>query len=346
MKILHYHFGKDGGAERFFVHLVNALARRGVEQKVVIRPKRSWRSHIDQAAEVFAESHFRNTSLDRLWLPSRVKQMVKKWRPDAILAWMSRAGHLLPATSNCLRFARLGDYPDRLTQFKHADVLICNTPGIAEQVRQMGWSRGVQVVTNFTCTERAAPVARESLDTPSDVPLICSVGRLVPRKGFDVLIRALAKTPHAHLWIVGNGQEDANLRNLAKQLNVMSRIRFVGWKEDPRPYTAASDISAMASSHEPLGNVILEGWSQRVPVIAARSEGPSWLVQHEQNGLLVDIGDDEGFAQAFRRLCDEPDLVQRLVAGGEASLNGRYSEQAVVDNYLKVLFGNKVKNAA
>ena len=40
MKVMHFHFGKDGGAERFFVHLVNAFARRDVEQKIIIRPGR------------------------------------------------------------------------------------------------------------------------------------------------------------------------------------------------------------------------------------------------------------------------------------------------------------------
>lgn len=59
MKVMHFHFGKDGGAERFFVHLVNGLARRGVEQTVVIRPGRGWRSQIENAATII-ESNFRN----------------------------------------------------------------------------------------------------------------------------------------------------------------------------------------------------------------------------------------------------------------------------------------------
>lgn len=340
MKILHFHFGKNGGAEGFFVHLVQALAKRGVEQKVVIRPHRRWKADIEKGAEIAFESHFRNASFDRISLPSRVGRFIKKWQPDAILAWMSRAGHLLPIAAPCLKFARLGDYPDQLHQFKNADVLICNTPGIAEHVRNMGWQRGVEVVTNFTNTDRVEPIPREKLNTPEGAPLICSVGRLVPRKGFDVLIHAIANIPGAYLWIVGEGQEEASLRKLSHALNLNNRIRFVGWKDDPRPYIAAADISAMASRHEPLGNVILEGWAQNVPVIAARSEGPTWLIQHEQNGLLVDIDDAAGFASASRQLLANPELAQKIVTGGNTSLHGRYSERGVIETYLQVFSGN------
>ena len=69
MKVMHFHFGKDGGAERFFVHMVNALAKRDVSQKVIIRPKRTWREEIENSAEI-TESYFRTASLDRILLPS------------------------------------------------------------------------------------------------------------------------------------------------------------------------------------------------------------------------------------------------------------------------------------
>ena len=345
MKILHFHFGKDGGAEQFFVNLVRAMGRRGVEQRLVIRPRRRWRPDVAKAAELFAESHFRSTSLDRFWLPMRVRRMIRRWKPDAIMAWMSRAGHLLPAEADCLRCVRLGDYPDRLTQFDNADMLICNTPGILERVRNLGWTRRACVITNFTRTEQVAAAARKTLDTPPSAPLISSVGRLVNRKGFDVLIRAMPLVPEAYLWIVGDGPEKDNLKTLAAKLGVTGRVRFAGWRHDPRPFIAASDISAMASSHEPLGNVVLEGWAQRKPVVATRSEGPSWFVKDASNGLLVDIGDHEGFAAAFHRLLDNDRLAHKLVAGGEAALRGRFSEDAVVDRYLET-FGERSSRRA
>jgi glycosyltransferase involved in cell wall biosynthesis len=204
MKIVHFHFGKDGGAERFFVHLVNAFAKRGVEQQVVIRPGRPWRASFDPSVRVI-ESHFRTASLDRVLLPLRVRSMIRKWKPDGILGWMPKGAKLVPGEEGPIRLARLGDYPTSLKKFRNIDVLVCNTPGIARHVRDMGWLRRVEVISNFTGTAVVKPVARGILDTPEDAYVVSSMGRFVPRKGFDVLVRMLARKPDIYLWLVGGG---------------------------------------------------------------------------------------------------------------------------------------------
>ncbi|MDZ4657490.1 MAG: glycosyltransferase [Bythopirellula sp.] len=342
---MHFHFGKDGGAERFFVHLVNAFARVGIEQKVVIRRHRIWRSEIERAADV-TERNYRDASLDRLLLPWWVTRTARTWQPDAFFAWMPRACRVLPRKSNCIRIARLGDYPLKLTHFRDVDVLVCNTPGIAAHVKQLGWQRGIECISNFTNTHQVPPIDRATLDTPRDAPLILSMGRFVPRKGFDVLLRALAKTPGAYLWLLGEGEQRDNLHSLARDLGVLNRVRFVGWIADPRPYVAASNVFAMASSHEPLGNVILEAWAQRVPVVSTRSEGPQWFMRDSQNGLLVDIGDSEGFATSFRRILADSALAQQLVTGGSATLEDTFSERAVVNAYLKLFSSHNAHRQA
>lgn len=342
---MHFHFGKDGGAERFFVHLVNAFARVGVEQKAVIRRNRIWRSEIERAAEV-SERNYRDASLDRLLLPWWVTRTARTWQPDAFFAWMPGACRALPRKTNCIRIARLGDYPLNLSRFRNVDVLVCNTPGIAAHVKQLGWKSGIECISNFTNITQVQPIDRTLLDTPTDVPLIISMGRFVPRKGFDVLLRALAKTPDAYLWLLGDGEQRDNLHTLARDLGVLNRVRFAGWITDPRPYVAASNVFAMASSHEPLGNVILEAWAQRVPVVSTRSEGPQWFMRESQNGLLVDLGDSDGFATSFRKILEDPALAMRLVEGGSAMLDETFSERAVVNAYLKLFSSQNVHRQA
>jgi hypothetical protein len=143
--VIHVHFGKDGGAERFFVHLVRALGVRGVEQRAIIRPNRNWRQEIEPFAEI-TESNFRDVSLDRIVLPLKVRAMIRDWKPDAMLGWMPRACRLLPGAASVHRMGRLGDYPLSLRSFGNVDTLVCNTPGIAEHVRKLGWKRGLQVI--------------------------------------------------------------------------------------------------------------------------------------------------------------------------------------------------------
>lgn len=339
MKLVHFHFGKDGGAERFFVHLVNAFAERGVEQKAIIRPARIWRKDISPWVEI-AESHFRNLSADRILLPWKAARLAKTWKPDALMAWAPRASELMPNYKGCIKISRLGDYPPRLDYFSNTDCLVCNTPGIAAHVREIGWKRDVEVISNFTNTERVAAVSRATLDTPSDVPVVMSMGRFVQRKGFHTLIEAIAKVPDAYLWLVGDGEERENLEKLANDLGVSGRVRFASWQKDTRAFLAAADIFVMASSHEPLGNVILEAWAQGTPVVSSRSEGPQWFMRDGENGLMVDIGDADGFGHAIERIANDQQLGLRLAERGHETLMNQFSKQAITDAYLK-LFASK-----
>ncbi|MCG5483978.1 MAG: glycosyltransferase [Sinorhizobium meliloti] len=339
MKVTHFHFGKDGGAERFFVHLVNALAERGVEQSAIIRPGRGWRRDIEGAATI-RESHFRNLSLDRILLPLKVKHMARREKPDVLMAWAPRASELMPNYKGALKISRLGDYPTRLSYFRNTDCIVCNTPGIAERVRGLGWKREIRVISNFTGTGRVEAIDRAMLDTPADAPVVMSMGRFVERKGFHTLIEAVAGLPGIYLWLLGDGEERDNLHKLATDLGVSSRVRFAGWQEDTRPFLAAADVFVMSSSHEPLGNVILESWAQGTPVVSTRSEGPQWFMRDGENGLMVDIGDAEGFARAIEQIVADNSLSTRLAERGHETLVGQFSREAITDAYLQ-LFASK-----
>jgi glycosyltransferase involved in cell wall biosynthesis len=339
MNVFHFHFGKDGGAERFFVHLVGALGRRGVEQTAVIRKARQWRPEIAPHARII-ESNFRNLSIDRLLLPMKVGGLVKRERPDVILTWASRAAELMPRYHDALRLSRLGDYPPHLGYFRNTDTLVCNTPGIAEHVRRIGWTRGIEIVSNFTATTMVAAAPRSEVDTPNDVPVVMGMGRFVASKGFHVLIDAVARLPDVYLWLAGEGEQRAVLEALVDERGMRGRTRFLGWKKDTRPFVAAADVFVMPSSHEPLGNVILEAWAQKRPVVSSRSEGPSWFMQDGENGLLADIDDVDQFSSAIAQVIADPALAERLGEAGRATLMHQFSEEAVATAYIE-LFGRR-----
>lgn len=335
MKVMHYHLGKDGGAERFFVHLVNGLARRGVEQTAVIRPDRLWRKNIDSVCDI-VESNFRNFSPDRLLLPLKVMRMAKTQKPNALMSWATRPSRLMPNYKGCIKLSRLGDYPTKLDYFANTDILVCNTPGIAEHVKAIGWTRGVEVVSNFTNTQKVAPISRASLNVPPDAKVVMSMGRFVKRKRFHLLIDAVAALPDVHLWIAGDGEERESLEAQVDALGMRDRMRFLGWQDDTRPYVSASDIFVMPSSHEPLGNVILEAWAQEKPVISSKSEGPMWFMKDGRDGLLVEIDDVDGYTKAMSRLIGDAALAKSIAAGGHATLMAQFSEDAVVSSYMEL----------
>jgi len=337
MKILHYQLGSHGGSETFFVQLVQALDQKGVEQKVVIGPNRMWRDQLPEAVEVIAETAYRTLSLNRFHQRRHIAGVIDRWQPNSLLSWMRRGSRMLPTRSRCKKFARLGDLESDLRDYRKADTLICVAPPVAEHARRLGWRGGIEVISNFKSTAQADPVQRNQFNTPMEVPLICVMGRLTQGKGVDMIIRSLLQIPLAHLWIVGDGKEKSSLEHLSKTLNLDHRIHFLGWQQEPLRFLAAADVLGFASRKEALGNVILEAWSQKVPVVSTHAEGPKWLIRDHNNGRLVDIDDEVAFADAIKDILNDPLSAETMTINGFHSLQSEFSQQAVVDRYLDLL---------
>lgn len=334
MRILHLHFGKDGGAERFFVKLAGALDCRGIEQAAMMRPSRSWRHELPAGMDV-VEAVPR--LITRPWVAWKLRNLAERLRPNAYLAWMWRAADMLPEKPGPLRVVRLGDYPRETRSLRNADIVVCNTPGIIGRLRGLGWEGRVEVISNFVDMRETAPIPRAVLGIPEGAFLVVAVGRLVELKGYHVLVRAVAALPDVHLCIVGDGEERAPLAALAQELGAASRVYLPGWRADPAPFIAAADVVCLTSRHETLGNVILEGWAASKPVVATKAAGPSWLIRHNENGLLVDIGDVPALIDAFSQLRRSPAQAALLGSAGRREVEARFSEDSVATAYLQLL---------
>jgi len=339
LRVIHVHFGKEGGAERFFVKLAQALDRRGVEQRFIIRPGRSWEGQIAALGPVI-RNNFSLLSPTSLVLHWQADRWVKQWRPHAVMSWMPRAGRLLHAWPGVVKLNRMGDFPANLKHFGHCDVLVGNVPGIAQTCRDLGWTKPALTISNFTPVLPATPVPRARHTTPEGVFLVAAGGRFQPRKALDMAIRAIALVPGAWLWLIGDGKLRGDLERLAAELGVTDRVRFVGWVENPAPYIASADAFLMPSRHEPLGNILLEAWALGIPSVATRSEGPAWFMRDGVDGLMADIDDPAGIAAALRRLQADPVAAQGYAVAARARLEDMFSEEAICRDYIRVFRGD------
>jgi len=337
-KIVHMHFGKEGGAERFFVNLVQGFAERGAEQRFVTRPGRLWRAEIAELGPIW-ETNYRYLSLNTPIMQWRVHRMIKTWQPDVIMAWMSRSSRMIPDYAGAVKLTRLGDYPRHLRHFRHNDLIVGNTPGIVQTCRDKGWTKPAHVVSNFARQIDVQPIKRADHDTPEDAFVISGSGRFVGRKGFDTLIEAAAKVPGAWLWLAGAGDREAELRAQVEAFGLVERTRFFGWIDEPMHMVAASDVFVMPSRHEPLGNVILEAWHAGVPVVTTASEGPSWFVSPGEDALMVPIDGVEDMATAIMRIRDDAGLAAQLVQKGRAKLEAQFTRDRVLDRYFEIFDG-------
>jgi glycosyltransferase involved in cell wall biosynthesis len=332
MRVLQVMSGaKVGGAELFFVDLVSALHRAGLQQQVVIRGNEA------------RARQLREVGLEPVELPFKrffdfttrggLKRCIEAFRPDIVQTWMSRASALCP-TGSFIHVGWLGGYYD-MKHFNHCNELIGVTQHLVEYAVGKGWPREHAHYLPTLASDAPQPgLRRADFDTPEGVPLLLALGRLHEEKGFDVLLNALAEAPNAYLWLAGAGPFENQLRALTKKLGLEPRVRFLGWRNDRAAMYASCDLCVMPSRAEPFGTVMIEAWAYRRPVIAAAALGPSALIKNEENGLLVPIDDVASLTTAIRRLIEQPDLAKKLAEAGRAAYEADYVEAKVVSRYL------------
>jgi glycosyltransferase involved in cell wall biosynthesis len=327
---------KRGGAEAFFARLTVALGEAGVSQQVVIR-----RGAAD-CREILRAGGIEPVELPFLFnydLLTRhlLGRLLDRFAPDVVLTWMSRATTACPP-GDFVRVARLGGYY-HMKYFMACDHLVGNTRDLVDYVVAHGFppSRAWYLPNFVDEAADAEPADRACLATPPGVPVLLALGRLHSDKAFDVLLAALARLDGVWLWLAGEGPLEGRLKGLAESLGVAGRVRFLGWRRDVPALLKAADCLVCPSRIEPLGNVILEAWVHRRPVVAAAAKGPAGLIADGEDGLLVGLEDADALARAIRRVLDSPGLASALAEAGFAAYRARFSRAAVVARYVDFL---------
>ena len=182
-----------------------------------------------------------------------------------------------------------------------------------------------QVIQNGVDATRFCP----SLDTP-EIPVVLSIGNLIPSKGHDVLLKAFAKInlkhSRARCQIVGIGPQEERLKKLSFDLGISEKVQFLGRqsREAVAKLLQRCIVFALPSSYEGLGCVYLEAMAAGKPAIGCRGQGIDGIIQSEINGWLVQRNDVEALARALDAILSSPDSMARL---------GTAARQTVVDNF-------------
>jgi len=141
---------------------------------------------------------------------------------------------------------------------------------------------------------------------------LLSVGLLNERKGHHIIIEALKQLPKIELMIAGEGEEEAALKNLARQCGVSDRVRFLGLvnQEKLPEYYCAADALVLASSREGWANVLLEAMACGTPVVATNVWGTPEVVRSPQAGVLMEERTPQALASAVNVLLENyPDTM-------------------------------------
>ena len=193
-----------------------------------------------------------------------------------------------------------------------------------------------------------AAALRQRWGIGPDDPIIVTVGRLVAKKGYEYLVRAMPATlravPNARFVIVGDGAERQRLEQLAATLGVGDRLTITGmvkWNEVPG-FLHFGDIFVLPSIHDDDGNVdglpnsLLEAMAAGKPVVASRVAGVPMAVEDGHTGFLVTERQPEQLAAALTNLLSQPDLARQMGQAGRRRVEVDFNWGTIAQAFVRM----------
>ncbi len=289
-----------------------------------------------------------------------LRRLLVAENPDVVHTWLyspafwGRAAAVTACVPGLVASARNGRpyrhwyeaFIDRqLSRF--TDARIANAAGVKEVLcRSVGLQEDqVRVIYNGIEAERLIPSAprselRERFAWKVGDLVVLAVGRLVVEKDYPLLLRSIARLreefPQLRLCIAGWGVLEAELLALRASLALEEVVDFLGRREDVCDLLAACDVYVMSSATEGFSNALLEALYAGRAVVSTRVNGAMEILRHEENALLVDVGDEIGLANCLRRILTDSALRKRLALMGPALVRERFTSEAMVQSHERL----------
>lgn len=188
----------------------------------------------------------------------------------------------------------------------------------------------------------AGRARRQTLGIPEGSVVIGFIGRLVYEKGIHTIVDAFteiaARRSDIRLLLLGDYEPHRGEvpKRTIEQIQSHPGIIRVPFDWDPLPYYAAVDVLALATLREGFPYALLEAAAMELPVVATRATGCVDAVVDGETGLLVDIGDTEGFRIAMERLIEDADLRRRLGRAARQRVVRLFSEEKMLDAHVEL----------
>lgn len=212
--------------------------------------------------------------------------------------------------------------------WKNAKHVVANSKGLKELALRSHPKMDVGVIVNGVAIDEFNPETKKDFMS-NGIMKIVSVGRLIPRKGFDVVISALEGLKNVELTIVGEGPEKNNLVTLAKSKHVSVHFAGVVSHDDMVHYYHQSDVFVLASANEGMSNAMLEAVASGLPVLTTKTGGVA-EISSKGNGFAF-FNDDIELRDIVMRL--NTDSLQQM-SKENLAIAQAFSWKKVFDSYL------------
>ena len=325
------------GGERQTELLVQGLAERGFEQRLVVR-----RDHVlvERLGDVEGlEVREAASNPVAFGLAARGSRIVHAH--DGRTVYSALLANLMFRTPYVITRRVVPQQSSsalRSLAYRRASRVVAISQAVVDALH--GWAPGLETVTIPSASAdfevEAERVAAIRAQRPGKV-LIGNVGALDhSHKGQSTIIevahRAARERPDWHFLLCGDGRDEQRFRD---EIGELQNIELVGWVDNVGDYLASFDVFLFPSLHEALGSVLLDVLQFGLPIVASNVGGIPGIVADGVNGLLIEPEDAGALHAALERLLDDADL-RAAMASSNTELARRYTPAAMVGAYDEI----------
>lgn len=354
-----------GGVDRYIRMLLKYLDREKFENILVCSQdfhEEDYRGLVDSFEQVEMIRAIGGNDLKAI---KEVRTLIKKYNPDIVYAHSSKAGAIariadIGLKNHCVYNPHGWAFNMRCSAKKKAiytmiekiaapfcDKIIC----ISDAEKQSALDKKIckedklQVIFNgvdieaYESGEHGA-IKRKDLNIPEDAFVVGMVGRMSPQKAPDVFVKMAKQVkdevPNAHFIIVGNGNQEDEIRKYAEDNVFSNSLHITGWVDNPMSYVELFDVACLLSRWEGFGLALPEYMMAGKPIVASRVDAIPNIIRNGENGLLVEVDDDIGASNAVLRILREDGLRKKIVAQGLEDVHNRFNARRVSEEHSKL----------
>lgn len=354
-----------GGVDRYIRMLLKYLDKEKFENILVCSQdfhEEDYRDLVDSFEQVEMTRAIGGRDLKAI---KGVRALIKKYNPDIVYAHSSKVGAIARAAdiglrNRCVYNPHGWAFNMRCSAKKKAmytaiekiaapfcDKIIC----ISDAEKQSALDKKIcredklQVIFNGVDIESyengvRGAIKRKDLNIPEDAFVVGMVGRMSPQKAPDVFVKMAKQVkdevPNAHFIIVGNGNQEDEIRKYAEDNGFSNSLHITGWVDNPMSYVELFDVACLLSRWEGFGLALPEYMMAGKPIVASRVDAIPNIIRNGENGLLVEVDDDIGASKAVLRILREDGLRKKIVAQGLEDVHNRFNARRVSEEHSKL----------
>ncbi|MBT8492265.1 MAG: glycosyltransferase [Deltaproteobacteria bacterium] len=357
----------EGGAQQVTSTILSGLDRSAIEPCLgLFRDQRDY--PLDEDIPVYsfrAGQHppIGTAAKSKPWIVGQLlwwlRRLIVRLRPDVLLSTIDQANLFVGSALFTLRrrprwIARVGTAPAHLpaaqqqlvgSVYRIADRVVVNSERLQRDFerRYPHLAARVEHIPNPLDIERVERLAQQAplKNREGPDPLVVTVGRMVPVKRNDLLLRALAELRRrmpVQAWICAEGPERAALETQIAELDLDDSVDLLGFCTNPYALMRQADLFVLMSDHEGLPNALIEAQALGLPAVSTNCDfGPDEIIEEGRTGLLTPTGNAPALAAAIERLLRAPETLQAMRARASERARTRYAAEGVVARWTRLL---------